>query len=132
VTGSRSGRRPTGFGMLLLTGMCLILPASAMLVTAVDRQARDATLLGGATPIVLGVAMLIVLVGAVAALAGRGGSVAVAGLILAAVVFAVTGVGLLMHGPATLTAGVILLPAAIATLALARIIATTPEWKATR
>jgi hypothetical protein len=118
--------------MLLLTGMCLILPASAMLVTAVDRQARDATLLGGATPIVLGVAMLIVLVGAVAALAGRGGSVAVAGLILAAVVFAVTGVGLLMHGPATLTAGVILLPAAIATLALARIIATTPEWKATR
>ena len=44
MTSSRSRTRPTGFGMLLLTGMCLILPASAMLVTAVDRQARDATL----------------------------------------------------------------------------------------
>lgn len=107
--------------MVLLVGACLILPATAMLVTAVDPNAGDATLFGRATPVVLGVALVAVLASTVAALTGRGAAIAGAGLVVAAIVFAVTGIGLLTHGPSVTTTGVILLPAVITTLVLARI-----------
>jgi hypothetical protein len=122
-TGTR--RRPGGFSMLLLTGASLILAGTAMLVTAADPKARDATLFGGAAPVVLGVAMVIVLAAAVATFVGRGRPVAGAGLIVMAVVFAATGIGLLTHGPSVITTGVFLLPAVITTLVLARIALTT-------
>lgn len=107
--------------MLLLTGACLILGGTAMLVTAVDREARDAGLFGATTPVVLGAAMVVVLAAAVATFVGRGLPAAGAGLILVAIVFAVIGIGLLIHGPSSITTGVFLLPAVITTLALARI-----------
>jgi hypothetical protein len=106
--------------MFLLTAVCLVLPATALLVTGADREARAATLLGDATPIVLGAAILVVLVAAVAAAAGRGGPAAGGGLVLAAVVFAITAVGLFTDSGGV-AAGVILLPAVVGTLALARI-----------
>lgn len=123
MAGSRT--RPTGLGMFLLIAMCLILPATALLVAGADREARKSSVLGDATPVVLGCAILIVLVAAILAATGRGGPVAGAGLILAAIVFVIAAVGLFTYSGG-LVAGVILVPAIVGTLALARIsLATT-------
>jgi hypothetical protein len=110
--------------MFLLIAVCLVLPATALLVTGADREARKATVLGDATPVVLGFAVLVVLVAAIRATTGRGGPVTGGGLVLAAVVFAVAAVGLLTNSGGVV-AGVILLPAIVGTLALARISLTT-------
>ena len=100
--------------MSLLTSACVVF-AGALLVTAVDPQARAATLFATATPVVLGIAIAIVLVAAIATITatGRRRPIAGVGLVHAALVLAVAGIGLLTTGPSTMTVGVVLLPTLI-------------------